>query len=131
MGEPADNFTNEAHAGSIAPLDKTQNFAVACRRLPVIMSTTVAMASVHVKPWGVQVAGTFQRSAAIRQWQRLKARFPAVLGLHDPVVSRVRSPLGRRGIYAVRIGAESRGEANAICRDLNRVGGACVVVKNR
>lgn len=131
MGEPADSFTDINHAGSIAPLDLKQNFAVACRRLPVIMSTTVAMASVHVKPWGVQVAGTFQRSAAIRQWQRLKARFPAVLGAYDPVVSRVRSPLGRRGIYAVRIGAESRGEANSICRDLNSVGGACVVVRNR
>lgn len=131
MGEPADSFTDKMHAGSIAPLDEKQNFAVACRRLPAIMSTTIAMASVHVKPWGVQVAGTFQRSAAIRQWQRLKARFPAVLGLHDPVVSRVRSPLGSRGIYAVRIGAESRGAANAICRDLNSVGGACVVVRNR
>jgi hypothetical protein len=131
MGEPADKFTDAAYAGSILPLDQKQNFAVACRRLPVTMSATVAMASVHVKPWGVQVAGTFQRSAAIRQWQRLQARFPAVLGEHDPVVSRVRSPLGWRGIYAVRIGAESRGEANGICRDLHSAGGACVVVRNR
>ncbi|WP_413813564.1 transglycosylase SLT domain-containing protein [Mesorhizobium sp. Root157] len=131
MGEPADNFTDTAYAGRVAQLDEKQNFAVACRRLPVTMSATVAMASVHVKPWGIQVAGTFQRSAAIRQWQRLKARFPAVLGAHDPVVSRVRSPLGWRGIYAVRIGADNRGEANTICRDLHSAGGACVVVRNR
>jgi hypothetical protein len=107
------------------------SFAVACRRLPVIMSRTVAMASINVKPWGVQVAGNFRRSAAIGQWLRVKSRFPALLASHDPVVSRVRTPIGRRGIYAVRIGADSRGEANGICNKLQSVGGACVVMRNR
>ncbi len=131
MGEPADAFTDAAHAGTIAPLHGTQNFAVACRRMPVTMSATVAMASVHVKPWGVQVAGNFRRAAAIRQWQRLRAGLPAVLGGHDPVVSRVRVGYARRGIYAVRIGAESRSEADAICRGLRGMGGSCVVMRNR
>lgn len=131
MGEPADSFTEATYAGSITPLNDKENFSIACRMMPVSMSATVAMASVPVKPWGVQVAGTFQRSAAIRQWQRLKARFPTLLRPHEPVVSRVRSPLGSRGIYAVRIGAESRDEANVICRNLNTAGGACVVVRNR
>ena len=38
----------------------------------------------------------------------LSGRFPALLADHEPVVSRVRTPLGRRGIYAVRIGADDR-----------------------
>jgi hypothetical protein len=84
-----------------------------------------------VKPWGIQVAGNFRRSAAIRQWQRLESRFPKLLSSHEPVVSRVRTPIGRRGIYAVRIGADDRSEAGKICQSLRSIGGACIVVRNR
>jgi len=131
MGEPVDKFSDTGYAGTIRPLDPKTSFAAACRRLPVIMSQTVAMALINVKPWGVQVAGNFRRSAAISQWLRVSGRFPALLASHDPVVSRVRTPLGRRGIYAVRIGADSRSEADNICGKLHSVGGACVVLRNR
>ncbi len=131
MGEPVDNFTDRAHAGSIRPLDAKENFAVACRRLPVIVSATVAMASINVKPWGVQVAGNFRRAATIRQWQRVQGRFPALLAGYDPVVSRVRTPIGRAGLYAVRIGVDDRAGADAICRKLSGAGGSCVVMRNR
>lgn len=131
MGEPADKFTDRAYAGKVEPLDANTEFAVACRKLPVIMSRTVAMASINIKPWGIQVAGNFRRSAAINQWVRVRSRFPALLNGHDPVVSRVRTPIGRRGIYAVRIGVDRRADANVICQKLQSVGGACVVVRNR
>ncbi|WP_296744994.1 lytic transglycosylase domain-containing protein [Mesorhizobium sp.] len=131
MGEPVDKFSDTSYAGTVQPLDAKTSFAVACRKLPVIMSQTVAMASINVKPWGIQVAGNFRRSAAINQWLRVRSRFPALLASHDPVVSRVRTPIGRRGIYAVRIGADSRAEADGICGKLQGVGGACVVLRNR
>ena len=131
MGEPADNFTERAHTGTIRPLDKNATFSVACRKLPTIMSQTVAMASVNIKPWGVQVAGNFRRAAAIRQWQRVQGRFHALLGGYEPVVSRVRVNYARRGIYAVRIGVDDRAGANTICQKLRSVGGACVVMRNR
>ena len=89
------------------------------------------MATIPTKPWGVQVAGNFRRAAAVRQWQRLQARFPALLASYEPVVSRVRTPIGRRGIYAVRIGADSRSVADAICRKLRGAGGSCIVRRNR
>ncbi len=88
------------------------------------MSTTVAMASINVMPWGVQVAGNFRRSAALNQWLRVRSRFPALLASHDPVISRVRTPIGRRGIYAVRIGADTRANADIICQKLHSVGGS-------
>lgn len=131
MGEPADRFSDAAHAGTVQPLDPTLAFRDACRRLPVIMSATIPMAEINIKPWGIQVAGNFRRTAAVKQWQRLKGRFPALLAEHEPVVSRVRSPIGRRGLYAVRIGADDRGEANGICNQLRRIGGSCVVLRNR
>ncbi len=89
------------------------------------------MANVNVKPWGIQVAGNIRRAAALRQWERVRARFAGVLDEHEPVVSRVRNPRGRSGIYAVRIGAENRKEADGICAALRKGGGACVVMKNR
>lgn len=131
MGEPADRFTDAAYAGVIRPLDKKATFAAACRELPVIMSRAVPMSSINIKPWGVQVAGNFRRAAALNQWSNVKRRFPALLSGRDPVVSRVRTPIGRRGIYAVRIGADTKAKADDICQKLHSVGGACIVVRNR
>ena len=131
MGAPADSFIGAEPTHEIPPLDPKTPFREACRKLPVTMTATVAMARVHIKPWGIQVAGNFRRDAAIRQWQRLRDRFASLLGDHDPVVSRVRTPRGRRGIYAVRIGADDRAEADGICRKLRGAGGSCLVVRNR
>lgn len=131
MGEPADSFSTASYAGSIRPLDAKLSFAQACRTLPVIMAATIPMARINLKPWGIQVAGNFRRAAAVGQWSRLRARFPALLRGHEPVVSRVRSPIGRRGIYTVRIGADNRAEADIICQQLRGAGGSCIVVRNR
>ena len=95
------------------------------------MSAVVAMSTVQTKPWGVQVAGNVRRTIAIRQWQRIKARYPALLAGHEVAVSRKRTAGVPRGIYAVRIGAGSRKEADAICNRLRKAGGACVVLRNR
>jgi len=131
MGEPADTFTNRDYAGNFPPLKAGKPFGEACRMLPVIRSTTIPMAAINIKPWGVQVAGNFRRAAAVNQWQRVKAQFPALLNSYEPVVSRVRTPMGPAGVYAVRIGADSRAAANDICSKLHSAGGFCVVMRNR
>jgi len=131
MGEPADNFSERGHAGTIRPLDPKRPFGEACRNMRTINAQTIAMATITAKPWGIQVAGNFRRSAAIRQWQRVSGRFKSVLKDQEPVVSRVRTPRGRRGIYAVRIGADDRATANKICTMLRSVGGSCIVLRNR
>ncbi len=130
-GEPADNFVARGAEVTAKPLDAKLTFEEGCRKLPVIAFNTIAMSTVHVKPWGVQVAGNFRRSAAVNQYERVRHQFASILADHKPVVSRVRTPIGRRGIYAVRIGADSRGEANQICAALHSSGGACIVMKNR
>ena len=131
LGEPADNFTAADHAAPNRPLDAKLSFGQACRKLPVIMAATVPMARVNLKPWGIQVAGNFKRAAALGQWQRVRKRFPALLRQYEPVVSRVRTPRGRRGIYAVRIGVDNRANADIICQQLRGAGGACIVVRNK
>lgn len=131
MGAPADSFAGVREAVETPPLDADKSFASACRNLPAARFSTVAMASVPVLPWGIQVAGSFNRTAAIRRWQAIKARNPRLLGEIEPVVSRVRTPRGRVGIHAVRIGAESRAAADRLCAALRSAGGDCVVTRNR
>ncbi len=130
LGEPADRFADRGYRGSPPALDASRPFGTACRALPVSGAATVAMATVPVLPWGIQVAGHFSRDVALRQWQRLRDRHPGVLAGHEPVVSRVRTGRGRSGIHAVRIGAETRGAADEICARLRSAGGACIVTRN-
>lgn len=129
-GTPADDFAAGKEVAD-RPLDPKLDFSEACRRLPIVRSATIPMSRVKPKPWGMQVAGNFRRSAAVNQWNRLRGQFGKVLAGHAPVISRIRTPIGRRGIYAVRIGANSRAEADGICARLRAAGGACIVSRNR
>lgn len=131
MGEPAEKFAEPSYAGTVQPLDPKDSFARACRRLPAIATEVVAMASVHTKPWGVQVSGSFRRSAAVRRWSLVQSRFGSLFAGHEAAVSRVRSPRGRSGIYVVRVGMDDRAEANRVCQKLRASGGACIVMRNR
>jgi Transglycosylase SLT domain/SPOR domain len=130
-GRYVDHFSARENEIEARPLDKKLTFEEACRKLPVIAASTVAMSRIKRKPWGIQVAGNFRQSAALKQWEREKRAHPTVLGKYRPVVSRVRTPIGRRSIFAVRIGADSRAEADRVCAALRSSGGACLVAKNR
>lgn len=129
-GQPADDFAAGAHLQARA-LDAKLPFDQACRRLPIIKAATIPMARIKPKPWGIQVAGNFRRAAAVGQWERTRRQFAAILKGYTAVVSRVRTPIGRSGIYAVRIGADSRAQADNICTKLRSAGGACIVLKNQ
>ncbi len=131
MGAPADSFAGAERAGDVVPLHPEKSFAAACRDMPAIGSSLVAMSEVPVLPWGIQVAGSFNRAAAIRRWQEIMARNADLLGGAEPVISRIRSARGRAGLHAVRIGAETREEADRLCDRLRAAGGACIVMRNR
>ena len=130
-GLSADSFVGHRGAVEVKPLDEKLSFRDACLKLPVMKTRTVAMAQIVRKPWAIQVAGTFRRAAAVNQWERMRRQVGGTVASAHIYVSRVRSPMGRRGIYAVRIGADSRSEADRICSQLRSRGGACVVLKNR
>lgn len=131
LGAPADTFIGAAAAPPVPPLAEGKDFDEACAALPVMLTATIPMSSVQLKPWGVQLAGHFRRDVAIRQYQRVKGRFSRLLEDYEPVVSRVRSPIGRRGIHAVRIGVDNRANADIICQQLRAAGGSCIVLRNR
>ena len=82
-------------------------------------------------PWGVQVAGSFSKAAALNEFDRAARRYASVIGGTEPFVlgSALRSR-GFRPFYRVRLPAQTRGEAEKLCNRLLAAGGACVVLRS-
>jgi hypothetical protein len=81
-------------------------------------------------PWGVQLAGNFSKSVALASFSRNRARLAGALGDVQPMIlgSRLRSR-GRNVFYRVRVPAQTRGEADALCTRIRSAGGACAVLR--
>ncbi len=80
-------------------------------------------------PWGVQIAGSFSKAAALAAYTRARGLYAAILGNIDPMVigGRLRSR-GFSPFYRVRAPAATRAEAETLCGRILRAGGACVVL---
>ena len=131
---PADWFKEDGHEVEHHPLDDDLEFLDGCAQLPIMKTRSVfgslaAVDSAPMKPWGVQVAGNERQAVAMRMYARVKASFPSILGDIKPIVMRTRTSPMRR-IYAVRVGADSKSEADALCNRLRGAGGFCIVMKN-
>jgi hypothetical protein len=84
------------------------------------------------KIWGVQLAAGFDRNKALAMYSRAVTRLSAVIGDRDPsLLGSVMRSRGTRTFYQVRIGADTRGEADDLCNRIRKAGGACFVLKNR
>lgn len=82
-------------------------------------------------PWGVQIAGSFSKAAALAAYTRARGLYAAILGNVEPMV--IGGQLRTRGFspfYRVRAPAATRAEAEGLCSKILRVGGACVVLRN-
>jgi hypothetical protein len=107
-----------------------------CRKLaPLVVravyETEPLTASGAWRPWGVHVSTAFSKAKAVAWFGRLKQRHAKVLSEADPFVVPQRNlSRGRRSLYMVQIGADSRGDAETLCSKLRSDGGACIVQKN-
>src|SRR5215212_6151519 len=83
------------------------------------------------KLWGVQLAAGFNRDKALAMYSRAMKRLGSVIGDQDPSLlsSRLRSR-GTNLFYQVRIGADTRPEADGLCARIRKAGGACFVLRN-
>jgi hypothetical protein len=83
------------------------------------------------KLWGVQLAAGFDRELALAMYARAMKRLSSVIGDQDPsLLGSVIRSRGSRTFYQVRIGADTRPEADDLCSRIRRAGGACLVLKN-
>jgi hypothetical protein len=103
------------------------------RRTP---NTFIASLEQHVatgmaRPWGVELAAGFSRDGVLKAYAVLETRYRADLAGMDAIVLRATfRSRGTREFYQVRIGADTRAGAEAICRRLQRAGPACIVLRN-
>ena len=82
------------------------------------------------RPWGVQLAAGFSRDNALAAYARTVTRFGGMVDEHDPIVSSLTlRSRGTRPFYQIRIGTDTRTEANALCGRIRKAGGACMVLR--
>ncbi len=118
---------------AVAAPDPNQPCLVAIAKLRITRGYAgePAIISGLFAPWGVQVSGSFSKSGAINSFRRAEQRYASVIGGIQPfVLGSAWRTRGFRPFYRVRLPAQSRGEANALCARLRKVGGACVVLRS-
>jgi hypothetical protein len=96
---------------------------------PFVESLTQRIVLGEAKPWGVQISGHYSRDIALASYARALSRYESVLAGHDPALL-AGNARGMRTYYRVRVGTETREEANALCGRLRKIGGACAVLRN-
>jgi hypothetical protein len=77
-------------------------------------------------PWGVQLAGNWSEGSVLAAYERLRRKYPSILGDRLPLV--MNNP--RAAPFIVRVSEKTRADANALCAKLHAAGGACIVLRN-
>jgi hypothetical protein len=130
---PVEWFREPGREVEHRPLENGVAFAEACARLPVIatraMGGPTGVAAGERKPWGVQIAAGISQGAALKAFNRARARAGTIIGDRGAIVIRSRLVAGRTA-YSARVGADSRAEAAQLCNRLRRIGAPCVVRRN-
>ncbi|WP_445488677.1 transglycosylase SLT domain-containing protein [Rhodopseudomonas sp. RCAM05734] len=111
-----------------------------CRALMALLQRApnpfVTQLELHVtlgenRPWGVQLAAGFNRDRALMMYARAMKRLSAVIGDRDPnLLGTLLRSRGTRTFYQVRIGTDTRGDADELCGRIRRAGQACLVLRN-
>ena len=87
---------------------------------------------VAASPWGVQLSAGFSREHALAAYAAIARRYARVLIGRDPsLLSTMLRSRGTRPFYQVRVGTETRADADNLCSSIRRAGGACMVLRNR
>jgi hypothetical protein len=84
-----------------------------------------------ISPWGVELSAGFSHDRVLGVYADLLKRFENILSGRDPSIlaSTFRSR-GSRLFYQVRVGTQTRQDANVLCTQIRRAGGACLVLRN-
>jgi hypothetical protein len=82
-------------------------------------------------PWGVQLAGNFSKEVALASYARARQSYAAIIGDVQPLIigTRLRSR-GSRPFYRVRVPAQTRAAANALCDRIRAANGSCVTLRS-
>jgi len=80
-------------------------------------------------PWGVQLAGNFSKERALAAFRRASKAYASLLKDARPMIIGTRLRYrGTRTFYRVRAPAETRQDAEQLCRSIRTAGGSCIVL---
>jgi hypothetical protein len=122
-GEPARNRPGANCAELVALMRQAPN--------PFIEQLEERIKLVAARPWGVQLSAGFSRDRALAAYGSLAKRYGELLAGRDPtILSTTLRSRGTNPFYQVRVGTDTREDANGLCAKLRRAGGACMVLRN-
>lgn len=131
-GLPVEQWLAEPVAAVDYSLDKERDFHGSCvdlangRPLPQLQGPSGPW-----KPWGVQIAQNFSAAVASASFERARAKHSNIFGDEAALMLTVRNPaFGSKLRHSAMLGRDSRKEAQALCAELTKAGGSCIVVKN-
>jgi soluble lytic murein transglycosylase-like protein len=130
-GRPVDDWVGLADSGPERDIGCGEMMALLkAEPTPYIAALEQRIISGTARPWGVQLAAGFSRDNALAAYARMVKRFGGMADDHDPIVtSSLLRSRGTRPFYQIRIGADTRMEANALCTRIRKTGGACLVLR--
>jgi Transglycosylase SLT domain/SPOR domain len=127
-GHNADEWRSDKPPAEPAP-DKSSSCLSLVAALRVTAPSSVV--SGWFAPWGVQIAASFSKGAALRAFARTRHEYSSVIGDMQPfVLGSVLRSRGWRPFYRVRLPAQTGGEARKLCNRIQAVGGACAVLRS-
>lgn len=135
-GRSAEDWAADARTGSSRSAPTGDPPASGCLTVVADLKTrrnagpTSVIAEGAIAPWGVQLAASFSKSAALAAFARNRAAVAGIVGDREPMIlgSRFRARGGAL-FYRIRLPAPTRGEANALCARLRAAAGPCIVVR--
>ena len=134
-GRSVDEWAKSGDAGPRAapPAPNCELMVAMLRRAPnpFVEELQHRVDVVAASPWGVQLSAGFSRDHALASYAQIAQRFGDVLKARDPsILSTTLRSRGSRAFYQVRVGAETRENANTLCGQIRKAGGACMVLRN-
>ena len=104
---------------------------VIAREIRIALPRASGIAAAALAPWGVQLSGNFSKSIALASFERARGRYAGILREVQPMIigTRLRTR-GFHAFYRVRVPAQSRGEADALCRKIQAAHGSCAVLRS-
>lgn len=129
-GQGPEAFRSPTATLDVKPLETRYAFAEACKRLPLIARGEASTDIPADMPWAAVVGAGPDLDGAMKFWAGVRERTGFQVGGGKVYVTHLEGGKARRNRYSVRIGAQTRGRAQAICSELRGKGGACMVTKN-
>lgn len=113
------------------PSAENRSCAQVTADLRAVVPSLSPIALAAIAPWGVQLAANFSKRVALASFERARSRYGTILQDIQPMIigTRLRTR-GFSAFYRVRVPAQTRAEANDLCKRIRGTHGSCAVLRS-